>query len=196
MLNAVRLETPLSVTLIPSQYRCQLYKSPESPPPLDAFFDVWSWNESDNSAVFFFPIFCFLGHTRAYPGTSNLGNSLVSEQQPASFHPASCCLLIPPMTFQVVLRARVPGLPPTDLLCTVACLPRCLPQRSPLPLPSKHEVGLHQTLYREWGVQCRWPEMREYYDVSHATHLVRRETLSVWLHQDIWRHQRRKSSHR
>jgi len=98
--------------------------------------------------------------------------------------------------FQVVLRASVQGLPSADLLCTVACLSRCLPQRSPLPLPSEHEVTLHQTLHREWGVQYRWPEMREHYDVSHATHLVRRETLSVWLHQDIWRCQRRQSGHR
>jgi len=55
---------------------------------------------------FFFLYFFFLGHTRAKPETSNPGNSSVSEH-PAPFQSASCCLLIPPLTYSRSYCERV-----------------------------------------------------------------------------------------
>jgi len=44
---------------------------------------------------------------RAKPGTSDPGNSSVSEQHPAPFQSASCYLLIPPLTYSRSYCERV-----------------------------------------------------------------------------------------
>ena len=54
--------------------------------------------------------------------------------------------------FQVVLREDIPGLPPPDLLRSVARLPGGLPEEPALSILPQHAAAFHQALHWERGI--------------------------------------------